>query len=161
MPRRSTTPQGRADARHNTDLVERIDAVLALLCSRGARVTIGRRAIVTALMSAPDHHLTAEGIAQVVQADYPDINVSTIYRTLDAFERHGIIDRVNLGRGGAVYHPTDLAHHHLVCDVCRTVIELDADALASLSADLDRRHQFTLSTHHVSLNGRCHGCAPP
>lgn len=153
------TPARRRDDHPHDDVVKRVEAVLDLLRSEGGRVTMGRRAIVTALLTAADHHLTAEDVAKVVQGEHPDVNVSTIYRTLDTLEHHGVIDRINLGPGGAVYHPTDHVHHHLICEVCRTVIELDDDALAPLAADLDRRHQFTLSTHHVSLNGRCHACA--
>lgn len=142
------------------DTHERIDAILALLRSDGGRVTIGRRAIVTALLTAKDHHLTADDVTRVVQRDHPDVHVSTIYRTLDTLERLRVINRVSLGSGGAVYHPADHVHHHLICEVCGTVIELDDDALAPLGDDLERRHGFTLSPHPVSLNGRCQDCRP-
>lgn len=147
------------DEHMHADTPERVEVILALLRSEGGRVTIGRRAIVTALLTAADHHLTADDVTAVVQAGYPDVHVSTIYRTLDTLERHGVIERVSIGSGGAVYHPTDHIHHHLICEVCGTVIELDEDALTPLSADLQRRHGFALSTHPVTLNGRCRECS--
>ncbi len=142
------------------DAPERIETVLAVLRSDGGRVTIGRRAIVTALLTARDHHLTAEDVAELVQADHPDVHLSTIYRTLDTLEHHGIIERVSIGSGGAVYHPTDPdhVHHHLICGGCGTVIELDDDALAPLAAHLGERLGFTLSAHPISLDGRCRNC---
>ncbi len=146
------------EAHTHPDTPDRIEATLDLLRSEGSRVTIGRRAIVTALLTADDHHLTAEDVAKVVQDQHPDVHVSTIYRTLETLERLRVIDRVSLGSGGAVYHPTDHTHHHLICEVCGAVIELGHEALAPLKADLEHRHGFTVSANPISLNGRCRDC---
>ena len=136
----------------------RIDALLDVLRADGGRITTGRRAIVTALVTASDHHQTADDLAAAVQAEHPDVHLSTIYRTLDVLERSGAVDRVNLGPGGAVYHLADHSHHHLVCDSCGAVVEVSDDVLAPLAAEVRRRHGFDLADHHVSLSGRCRRC---
>ena len=74
-----------------------MDAILDVLRADGGRITVGRRAIVHALLTAPDHHVTADDVAAMVQAEHPDVHLSTIYRTLEALERHGVVDRVGLG----------------------------------------------------------------
>ena len=143
--------------RHD-DAEERIDAVLDLLRRDGGRVTTGRRAIVTALVSGPDHHVTAEDVAGMVQADHPDVHLSTVYRTLDALEGLGVVARVSLGTGGAIYHLSDHAHHHLVCEVCGTVIEVPADLFDPLVAEAAAGYGFEVTAHHLTIGGRCGGC---
>ena len=111
------------------DVSEHEAAILELLRGEGGRVTTGRRAIVRALLTGPDHHVTAEDVARLVQAEHPDVHLSTVYRTLDTLEHHGVVDRINLGPGGAVYHLSDHAHHHLICEVCGAVIEVTGHAV--------------------------------
>lgn len=86
--------------------------------------------------------------------------MSTIYRTLEALEELGIVARVDLGQGRAVYHPIDHAHHHLVCTTCGTVEELPDAALAPLARDLASRTGFTLSHQQLTLTGTCRSCGP-
>lgn len=146
--------------RTQPEALDRVEAILALLRSDGGRITTGRRSIVTALLTATDHHLTADDVAAIVQAEHPDVHQSTVYRTLDALEHLGVVNRVNLGQGGAVYHLTDHVHHHLVCESCGAVVEIDEAAMAGLSAELRSRHGVTLSAHNVALSGRCRACGP-
>jgi Fur family ferric uptake transcriptional regulator len=141
------------------DVDDRVTALLELLRGDGGRVTTGRRAIVQALMTAPDHHVTAEDIADLVQADHPDVHLSTVYRTLDALERLGAVGRLNLGPGPAVYHLRDHVHHHFVCESCGVVIELEDGVVAPLVRSLADRYGFTVSPDQLTLSGRCAACA--
>jgi Fur family ferric uptake transcriptional regulator len=137
---------------------EQVEAILGQLRSDGGRVTTGRRAIVHALLTATDHHVTADDVAEIVQAEHPDVHLSTVYRTLDALERLGVVDRVNLGPGGAVYHLVDHVHHHLVCEVCGAVTEVPENIFARVASHLASTYGFTVSAHHVAVPGRCKDC---
>jgi Fur family ferric uptake transcriptional regulator len=141
------------------DVEERVSRMLELLRSDGGRVTTGRRAIVHALMTAPDHHVTAEDIAALVQDDHPDVHLSTVYRTLEALERLGVVGRLNLGPGAAVFHLRDHVHHHFVCDTCGTVVELDDALVAPWLERLAADHAFALSPQQLTVTGRCADCA--
>jgi Fe2+ or Zn2+ uptake regulation protein len=141
------------------DVDAQVEEILELLRADGGRITTGRRAIVRALLTAEDHHVTADDVAALVQRDHPDVHLSTVYRTLDALEHLAIVDRVTLGAGGAVYHLTDHAHHHLVCDVCGSVPEAGDDAFGSLATDLADAYGFALSGQHLVLRGRCAACS--
>lgn len=142
------------------DLAERETEVLALLTADGGRITTGRRAIVRALLGGPDHHVTAEDVAALVQIDHPDVHLSTVYRTLEALERVGVVDRVQLGAtgSGAVFHLTDHAHHHLVCDDCGSVTEVAHSRLLPLARKVADEHGFELASRHLALSGRCSAC---
>lgn len=136
----------------------RIEAVLEQLRAAGGRITSGRRAIVASLFTASDHHLTADDIAETVQATHPDVALSTIYRTLETLEGQGVVARVDLGQGRGVFHLVDHVHHHLVCDGCGDVIEVPDTLVDPLAADIDARFGFAVSRQRLTLTGRCQRC---
>jgi Fur family ferric uptake transcriptional regulator len=142
-----------------SEVAEREAEILDALRADGGRVTTGRRGIVRALLSSPDHHVTAEDLAAAVQAAHPEVHLSTVYRTLDALEERGVVDRVLLGSGRAVYHLTDHdhAHHHLLCGGCGAVVEVHDEDVEALRAAVRAAHGFELSGRLV-LPGRCRRC---
>lgn len=138
--------------------VARVDAILEKLRAAGGRMTTGRRAIVHALLAAGDHHVTADELAATVQVDHPHVHLSTIYRTLDALEVIGVLDRVVLGTGGSVYHFSDQAHHHLVCKSCGNVVDVPPELVSSLATELEQRFRYSLDHSHLVISGRCERC---
>jgi Fe2+ or Zn2+ uptake regulation protein len=135
----------------------RLEGILDLLQRRGGRLTTARRAIVTALVDAPDH-VTADDLAASVQRSHPEVHRSTVYRTLDALERLGVVDHVHLGHGRAVYHLSDHPHQHLVCEVCGTVIEVPDAQFSQLAAELEAGYGFHIRPKHFAVLGRCRAC---
>lgn len=131
--------------------------MLALLRSRGGRVTTPRRAILSALLEA-DHHVTADDLTAAVQRDHPEIHQSTVYRTLETLTELGVVDHVHLGHGGAVFHLAHERHQHLLCSSCGRVTEAPEDVVADLARQLDDRYGFALEARHFALTGRCARC---
>jgi len=138
--------------------VDRTDAILEQLRQAGGRLTTARRAMIATLVSS-DAHLTAEDLAAAVQGTHPDIHRSTVYRCLEALEQLGIVDHTHLGHGPAVYHLADDQHHHLVCEACGAVVELDDAIFEDLRARLQVEHRFTIRPHHFAVPGRCAACS--
>src|SRR4051794_41546495 len=136
---------------------ERAARILARLQAGGGRVTTARRALIGALVAA-DHHVTADDLAACVQATHPDVHRSTIYRTLDALERLGVVDHVHLGHGRAVYHLADEAHHHLVCETCGFVVEVPEQLFDDLAAQVRSQYGFAIHPRHFAVIGRCNEC---
>jgi Fe2+ or Zn2+ uptake regulation protein len=135
----------------------RLDEILALVRARGGRVTTSRRAIVSALLAAQGH-VTAEDLAASVQAQYPDVHTSTVYRCLETLAELGIIEHVHLGHGPAVYHLTNEGHQHLVCESCHAVIEVPDHVFAAVAYALETDFGFTPSLGHFAILGRCATC---
>lgn len=136
----------------------RLDAVLDDLRRRGARVTTARRAVLSTLL-AHDGHATADDIAAAVHAEHPEVHLSTVYRTLDAFEQLGVVAHVHLGHGRATYHLADELHHHAVCDTCGAVLQLPLSLFEGVAGRLLDEHGFVAAPHHFAVAGRCAGCA--
>jgi Fe2+ or Zn2+ uptake regulation protein len=139
---------------------DRLQRVLTLVRSKGGRVTTTRRAIVAALLAAPDHHVTAQALAERVQRSHPDIHPSTVYRTLDTLAELGVVEHTHLGHGAAVFHLTDERHQHLVCEHCGAVVEVPLRVFDPLVRDLHDSYGFTVHADHVALVGRCADCRP-
>ena len=135
-----------------------LDDILERLRAAGGRITSARRALVTALLEY-DGHPTAEGLAAAVQARQPDVHQTTIYRILDDLEGLGVVEHTHLGHSPAVYHLSESAHPHVVCEGCGRVIEVDAKAFDALARQLRDKHDFVLHPGHFAVTGRCRDCA--
>ena len=89
------------------------------LRDRGRRLTRQRVVICGVLAAQADAHLSAEEVAERVRQALPDVNASTVYRTLDLLVEEGLVRRTDLGQGRAYYEPAherylDLHRGHLI-----------------------------------------------
>jgi len=125
---------------------------------RGVRLTLARRSLLEQLVAA-EAHLTAEALSDRVQSSVGGVHRATIYRSLEALERAGVVEHVHLGHGPAVYHLADDLHQHLVCESCGAVIEAPAGLLVGAQRRLAATG-FRLRAHHFALLGRCADCGP-
>lgn len=136
-----------------------------LLKNNGLKVTTQRLMVLEVLAACPDKHLTAEEIYEMVKADYPEIGLATVYRTIQILLELGLIDRINLddgyvryeignvGRGTAKHH-----HHHLICVNCGKVISFQDDLLEQLETNIMETTGFHVVDHEVKLYGYCTEC---
>jgi Fur family ferric uptake transcriptional regulator len=139
---------------------DRAAAILERLRDHGGRVTRPRRIVIDAMLAAPEHHLTGPDVVAAVRRSHPDFYESTVYRTLDRLVELGAVERLHLGPGPAVFHlAAGHAHHHLVCDQCGAVVEIDGSLLGSLARRVRAEHGFVLRPEATTLGGRCASCA--
>lgn len=134
-----------------------VDEALALVRRHGGRVTSSRRLLLRALFDG-QRHRSAEELAAEVQAQAPDVHLSTIYRNLDELERLGVIVHSHLGHGPATYHLASSAHGHLVCEGCGTMLEVPSDLFGELARRADDQFDFVVDPHHFAVLGRCRTC---
>ncbi len=128
------------------------------LSKQGYRMTPQRMMILAAIENSDDH-ISAEEIYSQVVAKYPNVNISTVYRTLELLKRLGLVTETDLGGGRVSYHPAEKGHHHhLVCRECGATIDLDELLLAPLKAALLREHGFIADLRHLAILGRCVRC---
>lgn len=136
-------------------MAERITQKLREL---GYRLTPQRVMIVDAIENS-DHHISAEEIYGQVIARYPHMNISTIYRTMDLLKKLGLVTETNLGEGRVRYHSAEKGHHHhLVCQKCGKIIDLDETLLFPLKSALRERHDFEADLRHLAIFGHCSHC---
>lgn len=138
----------------------RVAGLVELLRARGQRLTLARRALLEELASA-DSHLTAEELTSRVCSRVGQVHQATIYRSLDALERAGLVEHVHLGHGRAVYHLADNLHQHLVCEGCGMVAEAPDNLFSEVQHRLLATHGFSMRPYHFAVLGRCRNCEPP
>ena len=129
------------------------------LSELGYRLTPQRMMILSAIENSDDHISAEEIYAQVV-AKYPNVNISTVYRTLELLKRLGLVTETDLGEGRVRYHPADKGHHHhLVCKECGAIIDLDESVMAPVKDTLLREYKFIADLGHLAIFGRCVNCS--
>jgi Fe2+ or Zn2+ uptake regulation protein len=122
----------------------------------GLKVTPQRQGVFRALHGNP-HHPTAEAVHALVAADMPTISLRTVYATLHDLAAMGEIGELDLGTGSARFDPNVTPHHHLVCDRCGRVHDVEAPVgTIELPADLD--HGFEVTGTQIVFRGRCAQC---
>ena len=128
------------------------------LSEKGYRLTPQRVMILSAIESSREH-ISAEEIYAQVAAKYPHVNISTVYRTLELLKRLGMVYEIDLGEGRIRYHAEESGHHHhLVCQDCGSVIDIDESTLSSLRNILLRDYNFRAELRHVAIFGLCEKC---
>lgn len=132
------------------------DPLIETLRGAGMRVTKPRRAICSVIAENDDEHLSAAEVLERAEALLGrPVDLSTVYRTIDVLQEHGVIHHVHLGHGASVVHLSDPElHHHLVCDRCGRTVDLPLDELEPLGRLL-QRHGFSNDTVHFAIVGRC------
>lgn len=138
------------------------DLAVEALRAQGERVTRARRALIGVLDGADEDHLSADDIADRLAEAERGTNRSTVYRTLDALVRLGIVAHVHLPHGAATYHLVDAAraHLHLLCRQCGAIIDAPPDLLDGVRRSVERSAGFRIDPDHVALTGLCQTCHP-
>jgi Fur family ferric uptake transcriptional regulator len=132
--------------------------IVKKLTDKGYRLTPQRLMIVSAIEDS-DVHISAEEVYAQVVAKYPQVNISTVYRTLELLKQLGLVIETDFGEGRVRYHPAEKGHHHhLVCTECGAVIDLDESLLSSLKGMLLREYKFSADLKHLAIFGRCQKC---
>ena len=150
---KSHHPHGHSHG-HSHDAV----GITKRLREKGYRLTPQRLMILSAIENS-DEHISAEEIYAQVAAKYPHVNISTVYRTLELLKKLGMVYEINLGEGRIRYHAEESGHHHhLVCQECGMVIDIDEAMLSSLRDILIRDYGFQAELRHVGVFGVCKNC---
>ncbi|MBI2866188.1 MAG: transcriptional repressor [Chloroflexi bacterium] len=127
----------------------------------GYRLTPQRLMVLSCLGSSADH-MSVEEIHRQVCQRYPRLPISTVYRVLELLEGLHFVTKTDLGEGRVRYHLAEKGHHHhLICERCGKVEEMDEGLLHPLTAALVRQYRFQANLRHLAIFGRCHHCQTP
>lgn len=136
------------------------DAMLAELRRAGLKLTPQRMAIVREL-AGDGTHPTAQELFERLEPAFPTMSFATVYNTLDALARIGLVGSLRLG-SAVRFDPNTAPHHHAVCDACGAVVDLPAPPLGpaarkSLEA-VETASGFSIRAEERTYRGLCAGC---
>lgn len=127
--------------------------------SAPVRSTKQRAALEDVLRSAGGFR-SAQEIHDELRARGSKVGLTTVYRNLQSLADAGRVDVLRNMEGEAIYRlcPTSVHHHHLVCRLCGTSVEIASDEVERWAARTARAHDFTAVTHSAELYGVCRDC---
>jgi len=132
------------------------------------RITEPRRIIMEVLADTKEH-ISAEEVYMQVHKEYPNVGLTTVYRTLDLLEEMGVVVKLHFGDGRSRYELIESLtkpghHHHLVCTNCKRVVDYDdfvdeeVELLKKVERELSKRHGFQIMGHVIQFFGKCSHC---
>lgn len=135
-----------------------VDTLRAVLRGHGLQATSARIAVLQVL-SEEHQHTSVEEIRAHILERYPAIDPATVYRTLETLEAQGLVVRMELGDKRTRWAVVTHDHHHLICRICETVVEFDAEPFRHLAESLTKQYGVHVDMHHLVLRGLCPTCA--
>lgn len=96
---------------------------------------------------------------QFIKTSLPKTAFSTVFRIVRKLEEDGKIIRIDWRERGSRYEWADLPHHHhIVCQICGNVTDID-DTVLNFDENKVRQHTgYTVQRHSIELEGVCPDC---
>ncbi|HET7876636.1 MAG TPA: transcriptional repressor [Methylomirabilota bacterium] len=138
-------------------------ALPGLLVERGFRLTGPRRAVLDAVSRRGTPFTAAEIHARLRTRR---VNLVSVYRTLHLLSDLGVLRVADASNGARRFELGEAFtghHHHLVCERCGAVEEvngclLPASTLRQLGRRIRRARRFRVLRHDLKLLGLCRRC---
>lgn len=120
-----------------------------------------QRAALAALLDTVTTFTSAQELHERLVATGEQVGLATVYRNLQLFAEHGLVDVVHNVDGESVYRRCAKPehHHHLVCRRCGKTVEIAGPTVESWAELVGDGHGFVDIEHTIELFGICAGCA--
>jgi Fur family peroxide stress response transcriptional regulator len=126
--------------------------------AHGVRVTVQRRRIFEAICDRTDHP-TPDQVYAAVKDTLPGVSRTTVYRVLDTLGRLGVLAKACSPTATTRVDPRTHRHHHLVCQRCDLLVDVDDAAVTHQIRPPDvRRLRFTIADYSIYFTGLCAAC---
>ncbi len=88
-----------------------------------------------------------------------DVNLATIYRTIESLLEVNIIRTVNLRHDHNHYELVKTHHHHAICESCGKVVDISECDLTNLQSQIKKMANFKqINSHALEFFGICNEC---
>lgn len=125
--------------------------------------TIQRLAVLRCLQKTKQHP-TADQVLSVVRKRFPSISRATVYNTLDALTKTGMIVRLHVEPTIARYDADLGPHDHFHCRVCRKVYDMEGNPGRTVTVNSDGHLIESVKTYAYGVCASCReredGCGP-
>ena len=124
----------------------------------GMRVT-KQRALILEIIRNGRGHVDADEIYRQARKELPRLSLSTVYRSLQAFKKSGLVEEVHFDESHHHYEAKPAAeHYHLVCASCGRVIEFHYPLARNIKRDVAEAKDFDIVESEVRITGFCSRC---
>lgn len=121
------------------------------------RNTIQKSLVLNAI-SQLDCHATAEEIYAHIASIHPTIGKGTVYRNLGLLVEDGKILKIEIPNGPDHYDHRTHSHHHVICNHCGKVFDIDVDYPSDIMSHVTNDYGFKMKGYSILFNGICPEC---
>ncbi len=134
---------------------------LEMVALAGHRSGGARQAVIESL-ARQECCRSAQEVFDELRGGDRSVGIASVYRVLDLLVGLGLVQRLEMGAGAAMYEPLQPSgehHHHLVCSDCGEVVPFEDPQLERALELTAERSGYRVEGHDVLLRGHCPGCA--
>ncbi len=125
----------------------------------GLKVTLPRLKVLEILEVSDHRHMSAEDVYKALLDTGEEIGLATVYRVLTQFEGAGLVSRLSIDGGHAVFELEDGAHHdHLLCVKCNRIEEFMDEVIEERQHAIAKEKGFQMTEHSLYIYGICKQC---
>lgn len=135
---------------------------LTRLHTQGKRLT-AQRALLLRLIEESDEHLDAQELYRRARAFEPNLNLATVYRTLNLLKQLDLVQphyAVHQHHRQRFESKPDREHYHFTCLGCGRVIEFASPFVNRLRTQVKQDYGVELTRACFCFEGYCADCAP-
>lgn len=125
----------------------------------GLKVTLPRLKVLEILEQTAQRHMSAEDVYKALLEMDEEIGLATVYRVLTQFEGAGLVSRLSIEGGHAVFELVDGSHHdHLLCVSCNRIEEFVDEVIEERQRVIAAEKGFEMTEHSLYIYGICKEC---
>ena len=127
-----------------------------LLRSKGLRMTSQKKRILDVFLNNQDRMLSIADVSGLLVGNIA-IDQATIYRNIQKFVEHGILESFNDEQGLNRYTVLEKDHHHyLICTGCGKIIKIPCEKCFWNTQA--QKNSFQETHHKLEVYGKCADC---
>ena len=115
-----------------------------------------QRLAILGYLNGNTSHPSAEDIYKAVQEQFPTMSFATVYNTLEALKNKGSVQELKIDHAKKRYDPDSTVHHHLICNKCKSIIDIRKDFNLSLPKNMTEG--FDVIGNSIEFYGVCSKC---
>ena len=128
------------------------------MSTSSTRTTPAKKAVIT-LLKCSKTPLTLQEIFNALKQLLPKTAYSTVYRILQTLEKEALIVSIDWRERGSRYEWAGLPHHHhIVCEECNCITDIDDKILNYSDSQVTKETGFIVKHHSIELVGVCTPC---
>ncbi len=125
----------------------------------GLKVTLPRLKVLEILETSDLRHMSAEDVYKALLDMGEEIGLATVYRVLTQFEGAGLVSRLSIEGGHAVFELQDGSHHdHLLCVRCGKIEEFFDEVIEQRQKAIAIEKGWEMTDHSLYIYGICQTC---
>ena len=133
--------------------------LLSQIKKKGHRVTRSRELICKILEDSGHAHFTVDELYKKVTKKNTDIDLATVYRTLELLGEIGLIAHLHQAHGSGIYFLKNNENTmHIICLDCNKIIDVSSKSYNKINDLLMNETQFKLIRNNFIYSGICGNC---